>query len=147
MSFLYFYHFHNFNFVKHFNEVYYNCDINITILLLFISCNHIRIFMVLIDLKNINTPNKDFHQSFMKCFLFLVSELFYVIIGGACHCNSSYKEYFQSEGCEYTQMIPCDVEAVEVTADNMKPRSQETSVEEETKTSQLNINLITTDSS
>jgi len=72
-----------------------------------------------------------------------------VIIGGACHCNSTYKEYFKSEGCEYTQMIPCDVEAVEVTADNMKPKTQGTSVEEMTNetTSHLNINLIATDSS
>lgn len=70
-----------------------------------------------------------------------------MIIGGACSCNSSYKEYFQSEGCEYTQMIPCDVEAVEVTADNVKAKSQETSVEDEAKTSKLNIDLISTDSS
>lgn len=61
----------------------------------------------------------------------VVSELFHVVIGGACHCNSSYKEYFQSEGCEYTQMIPCDVEAVEATSDNMKPKPQESSTEDQ----------------
>lgn len=68
------------------------------------------------------------------------------MIGGACNCNSNYNEYFQSEGCEYTQMIPCDVEAVEATADNMKPKAQDESINEQTESSSLNVDLITTDS-
>ncbi|XP_032217766.1 major facilitator superfamily domain-containing protein 4A [Nematostella vectensis] len=53
-----------------------------------------------------------------------VSEVFHHVVGRACQCNSNYKDYFTTENCEYTQMVPCDAGADETTADCTVTKAQ-----------------------
>ena len=34
--------------------------------------------------------------------------MFYSLFNWLCMCNSTYERYFDSDECEYTQMVPCD---------------------------------------